>query len=78
MTYKGHVENGVIIVDDPVRLDEGTEVVIQVAEQPARPAGQVHSKSRFEPYEALIGVLEDMPSDWADEHDRYLRDQSRS
>jgi hypothetical protein len=29
MTYVGHVENGVIIVDEPIDLPEGTVVQIQ-------------------------------------------------
>jgi len=32
MTYRGHVENGQITLDDPARLPEGTRVSIEVME----------------------------------------------
>ena len=30
MTYKGHVANGVVVLDEPAPLDEGTEVRIEL------------------------------------------------
>lgn len=30
MTYKGHVQNGVVVLDEPVRLNEGARVTIEV------------------------------------------------
>jgi len=30
MTYKGHVQNGVVVLDEPVNLTEGTRVRIEV------------------------------------------------
>lgn len=32
MTYRGHIRNGVAVLDDNVRLPEGSPVVIQPAE----------------------------------------------
>ena len=32
MTYRGHIKNGVAVLDDDVKLPEGTPVVIQPAE----------------------------------------------
>ncbi len=29
MTYRGHVQNGVVLIDDPVRLPDGTEVSVR-------------------------------------------------
>lgn len=77
MTYRGHVKNGVIVIDDRVTLNEGTEVAIQVVSEP-EPSGDKGSKDRFERYRSLIGVLEDMPADWAERHDDYLREHHAS
>ena len=30
MTYRGHVENGLVVLDEPVELTEGTQVRIEV------------------------------------------------
>ena len=30
MTIKGHVENGVIVLDEPIRLENGTPVTVEV------------------------------------------------
>lgn len=31
MTYRGHVKNGVVLLDEPNRLPEGAEVCIELA-----------------------------------------------
>ena len=41
MTYLGHVQNGVIVLDVPVRLPEGVRVHVEVSEPNAV---EVHSK----------------------------------
>ena len=74
MPYKGHVEKGVIVLDDPVVLEDGTSVAIEVTGRPADSA-QSSPKLRHARYESLIGSLEDMPGDWAEGHDMYLRGQ---
>jgi hypothetical protein len=33
MTYRGHVKQGVIVLDPPVRLPEGAEVEVRASEQ---------------------------------------------
>ncbi len=30
MTIRGHVENGVVVLDDPVKLEDGTPVTVEV------------------------------------------------
>jgi hypothetical protein len=40
MTYRGHVKNGVIILDDQSALPEGTEVLISPVEIPLDIEGQ--------------------------------------
>lgn len=33
MTFKGHVNNGIIVLDEPTKLPNGTHVLIQPQEQ---------------------------------------------
>ncbi|MBW3541305.1 MAG: hypothetical protein KY476_13640 [Planctomycetes bacterium] len=69
MTYHGRVQNGVIILDDDVRLPEGTRVNVVVAEAPARPdqrapVGQMLLKH--------AGKAEGLPPDASINLDQYL------
>jgi hypothetical protein len=36
MTYRGHIKNGQVALDEPARLPEGAEVSVQVIEQRVR------------------------------------------
>ncbi|NUM52672.1 MAG: hypothetical protein HUU46_03420 [Candidatus Hydrogenedentes bacterium] len=73
MPYKGHVENGVIVLDEPTPLKEGERVRVDPAdpdtatsEQPGAPLATRLAK--------VIGKARDLPADWAENHDKYLRD----
>lgn len=35
MTYRGHIKNGVVVMDEPSALPEGTEVWVDVPDSPA-------------------------------------------
>ena len=66
MTYRGHIKGGVVVLDEPVELPEGTEVRVEPATQ-----------GRTEPTLAddlreFIGCVEDLPPDVARNHDHYL------
>ena len=64
MTYRGTVQNGVVVLDQPSKLPEGTVVeVIPTAE--ARP-------SLLERLQDVVGKAEGLPRDLAAEHDHYL------
>ncbi len=73
MSYKGHVSNGVIVLDDVVSLEDGTSVAIEVLDVPTshdeRPA------LRFEHYQDIIGSVDGLPEDWSENHDKYLRQE---
>jgi hypothetical protein len=61
MTYRGHVKNGQIALDEPARLPEGARVNIEVAEQTARISRpQRRTKlTRFHPLQMPGGSLAD-------------------
>jgi hypothetical protein len=65
MTYRGHVEGGVVVLDEPVRLPDGTQVKVEPLEQPSRP-------TLAEQFADIIGAAPDLPEDMAENHDRYI------
>lgn len=76
MTYNGHVENGVIVLDEPAPLSEGMQVRVEVASQPeVLEAG--HEATLAERLASLIGKAEGLPADWSENHDAYLREEHR-
>ena len=77
MPYKGHVENGVIVLDEPAALEDGTAVDVEVAGRRADAAEPLQN-SLYERYRPFIGTLDGMPEDWAENHDKYLREQHGS
>ena len=64
MTYRGHVENGVVVLDDPVELPEGAVVQVDLAEEEQIPTLAERLKD-------IIGIAEGLPSDLAENHDHY-------
>jgi hypothetical protein len=72
MTFSGHVRNGIIVLDNGATLPEGAAVRIEVemgakGESPEKPV-----PSLYERYQPFIGILNDLPSDMAEQHDHYI------
>lgn len=65
MPYRGHIKNGVVVLDEPVALPEGTEVSIE----PVQSGGVPTLAKQFED---VIGIVADMPADMAENHDHYI------
>ena len=66
MTYRGHVKNGRITLDEPAPLPEGAEVNIEVmAERDGQP-------TVWEKLLNLAGSVKGLPPDAAANHDHYL------
>lgn len=65
MTYRGRVQNGVIVLEKPGSLPEGTEVEVAPMAKEAVP-------TLAERYKNLIGIAEGLPSDASVNHDHYL------
>jgi hypothetical protein len=60
MTYRGHVKDGQITLDEPARLPEGAQVTIEVVEQNVPPGPQRRMRPRkFQPIEMPGGSLAD-------------------
>jgi hypothetical protein len=66
MTLQGTVTNGVIVLDQPGQLPEGTRVEVAVKQLPkaASPLGELLLKH--------AGTAQGLPEDMAEQHDHYL------
>lgn len=72
MTYRGRVKNGVIVLDDPIHLEEGTVVRVEIPSQTVVTAGG-HAAPLSERLAAVIGKAEALPANVSEDHDLYLR-----
>jgi hypothetical protein len=65
MSFQGHIENGVVVFDEPVALPEGAVVRVELADAAER-------KTLAERFKNIIGTVHDLPADMADNHDHYI------
>lgn len=63
MSLEGHIENGVVVFDQPVSLPNGTTVRVEVL---------APLKTLAERFKNVIGAGVDLPEDMAKNHDHYL------
>ena len=68
MAYKGHVKNGVVVLDERASLPDGTEVEVLVVPQ----APQESQQSLREFLLSFAGKCPGLPPDLARNHDHYL------
>ncbi len=73
MHYKGHVQNGVIVLDGPAELREGASVLVEVAESEPNEYASIRAE-RASLYAPLKGAVE-MPPDWAQCSEQYLHEE---
>lgn len=71
MTYKGHIRNGMVVLDANVALPEGAEVTIEVA-SPAQP------KTLGDHLQGVIGKAKDVPPDASVQKAHYLYGRPKS
>ncbi len=64
MSFEGHIQNGVVVFDEPVAVPEGTAVRVEVLVPPR--------KTLAERFKNIIGAGVDLPDDLAKNHDHYL------
>lgn len=75
MTYSGYVENGKIVMDAPASLADGTRVRIEVLSQPQAASDFVPAPSLAEQLAGVIAKAEQLPADWSENHNEYLREE---
>jgi len=60
--YKGHMANGVIVLDEPAKIADGAPVEVT----------PLKARSLAERLRRVIGKAKGLPSDLARNHDHYL------
>ncbi len=70
MVYRGHVKNGIVVLDETPSLPEGAEVQVQVQVAVVQPETQESTLGAR--LMKFAGKLEGLPSDLARNHDHYL------
>ena len=68
MTYKGKVKNGMVVLQEGVSLPEDAEVNVELV----GPSGPKQPPSWAEVFKDVIGSVDDMPPDMAENHDHYI------
>ena len=66
----GKVVNGVVVLDQPGVLEDGTAVRVRPVEKPSEAEGDVSSLREM--LLSFAGTVEGLPSDMALNHDHYL------
>ena len=70
MTYRGHVQNGVVVFDEPAGLPEGAQVRVEVL--PNEPSSSDQPATLNERLRAVIGAAQGLPPDASVNVDHYL------
>ena len=71
MTYRGHVKNGVVVLDPPADLPEGAQVEVCLVEHPVH-SDEAEAPTLYEQLRDVVGIAKGLPSDLAENHDHYL------
>lgn len=68
MTYRGRIQGNTVIFDNPPGLPDGTEVVVEALSEDSV---EESSLSLAERLGDLIGSIDDLPEDFALNHEHY-------
>jgi hypothetical protein len=79
MVYRGHIKNGVVEFEEPVPLPEGAEVDV-IPSEPGNgeqsveklPEEEEEIPTLYERFKDFIGCIDDLPPDFAENHDHYI------
>lgn len=75
MVYHGKVSKGMIVLDGTPALPEGAVVSVEVAmQEPACPPGE---ESLADEILRVAGTCDDLPPDFALNHDHYIHGQEK-
>jgi len=72
MTYQGHVENGAVVLDGPVKLPEGARVEIALLPVSEGQPEDASTPTLYERLRPLFGIANDLPPDGSRNLDHYL------
>jgi len=72
MTYRGHIENGAVVLDEPAHLADGARVRVEVINETDDASQVRETPTLYEQLEGVAGTATGLPSDLARNHDHYL------
>jgi len=70
MSFTGHVQNGVVVFDEPVTLPEGTAVEVAVREVHGSDSNK--SPTLWDRLKDVVGKADGLPADASVRTDHYL------
>jgi hypothetical protein len=71
MTYSGRIQNGAVVLDEPLQVPDGTEVRVEVVTGDAAPPTE-EGPSFSERYAEIAGAAITLPETAAEDHDHLL------
>ncbi len=73
MTYRGRIENGVVVLEGAIRPPEGAEVEVEVRAVPGETSSAASSlKPAGDSLDQLIGQVQGLPGDASRQKRHYL------
>ena len=72
MSYLGEVRDGVTVLENGVRLPDGTRVRVDLVDGKPEQAGEPEPGSLAAELMKFAGVIDDLPPDLSRNHDHYL------
>jgi len=72
MVHRGHVKNGVVVLDEPVPLPEGAEVRVEIVEGTSVAREPQPPATLYDRLKPVLGKAKGLPPDAAQNVDHYL------
>jgi hypothetical protein len=75
MTYRGHIKNGQVVLDQRAQAPDGTPVTVDIVQPSDVGSGTSDASGAKSIWDALLevaGTAEGLPPDFAEEHDHYI------
>jgi hypothetical protein len=74
MVYRGHVKDGMVVLEGPEAPPEGARVSLRVLKAPALRATARRKRlpTHYDLLKPFIGIGKDLPPDFSINHDHYL------
>jgi hypothetical protein len=73
MTVDGHIENGQIVLNQEIPLPEGMKVRVELlSDDGTEQKADAPPGKQFEHYQSIIGAIDDLPTDFAAQHDHCI------
>ena len=72
MTVRGHVKNGLVVLDTPTTLPDGAEVEVRLTGEDEQTGDDAPRTTLYERLKPFVRRLEGLPSDLTENHDHYL------